>query len=509
MGTFAVFANGGNLPLTDLPILGAEEFRSAAVHAVSGEGMRVLALFALPEDGPQGNKNFLLIVILGDPAAHRLNAAGCRIGTHYPALTCEAPAFQLFERELYEEYGIVPEGHPWLKPVRFCKPAGAGEETPAPKPGITDYFTMKGDAVHEVAVGPIHAGVIEPGHFRFQCFGEEVSHLEIELGYQHRGVERALVGGPDLRTFHLMETAAGDSSCAEALACAAILESGRELRVPERAQRLRTLALALERIANHTGDLGALAGDVAFLPTASFCGRIRGEFLNMTATLCGNRFGRGLILPGGVGTDPAASELEELAAWLKRSRRELEDALELMFDSPSVLDRLENTGTVSTDVAAGIGMVGVAGRASGLSCNAAVDFPLTGAVPQLSAITGEFCGDVLSRAKVRRAELTASLDLASSLLKELLSTPAGPVLAEEGEWTLAPRHLFCSVVEAWRGELCHVAVTDGEGKFRRYKIVDPSCHNWFGLAQALRGNQISDFPICNKSFNLSYCGHDL
>jgi len=508
MGPFAVFSNGGSIPLADLPVLEQDAFRSAAVRAVNSDGMRVLAFFALPEAGG-AEPQFQLIGIFGDPAEHRLLAGSCRIGTHYPALTCEAPAFQFFERELHEEFGIVPEGHPWLKPVRFRKPAGAGEETPAPKPGITDYFTMEGDGAHEVAVGPIHAGVIEPGHFRFQCFGEEVHHLEIELGYQHRGVENALAGGPDLRTPHLIETAAGDSSCAEALAYAAILESGREPRVPERAQHLRTLALALERIANHTGDLGALAGDVAFLPTASFCGRIRGEFLNMTATLCGNRFGRGLILPGGVGTDPSAQELEELSAWLKRSRRELENALELMFDSPSVLDRLENTGTVPLETASAIGMVGVAGRASGLRCNAATDFPLTGAIPQLPEITGRFCGDVLSRAKVRRAELAASLDLASSLLEELLRTPAGPVLAEDPLWTLAPRRLCCAVVEAWRGELCHVAVTDDGGKFRRYKIVDPSCHNWFGLAQALRGNQISDFPICNKSFNLSYCGHDL
>ncbi|MDD3886627.1 MAG: NADH-quinone oxidoreductase subunit C, partial [Victivallaceae bacterium] len=357
MNCFLELANGGNARLTDLPRLGGAEFRTGLLDALAA-GCRLSSFFAMPE----GEGRFLLVAVLLDPQKHCLKLAGSEAAGSYPSLTAENPAFQWFEREIFEEFGLTPQKHPWLKPIRFHGRDGV----PRPLPGDTEYFTMHGAAVHEVAVGPVHAGVIEPGHFRFQCMGEDVYSLEIELGYQHRGIEKLLTGGPEARTMHWVETASGDTSCGAAIGFCSILESLGGISVSPRATALRTLALELERIANHVGDLGALAGDVAFLPTASYCGRIRGDFLNRTAVLCGNRFGRGLVVPGGVRYDLDAAAAAELLSGLAVSRAELKNALDLMFDEPSVLDRFENTGVVTAETAKSIGLVGVAARASGL-----------------------------------------------------------------------------------------------------------------------------------------------
>jgi len=193
-------------------------------------------------------------------------------------------------------------GHPWLKPVRYHGSQTGRDAWDRPKdqpilPAVGDFYRVEGEEVHEVAVGPVHAGIIEPGHFRFQCYGEHVFHLEIALGFQHRGIENALAGGPTPRSIHYAETLAGDTTIAHATSYCQLIEALARCQKSARAQMLRGIALEFERLANHIGDLGALATDIGFLPTSSFCGRIRGDLLNMTAELCGSRFGRGLVRP--------------------------------------------------------------------------------------------------------------------------------------------------------------------------------------------------------------------
>ncbi|MDE5879542.1 MAG: NADH-quinone oxidoreductase subunit C, partial [Desulfovibrio sp.] len=289
-----------SVALEEVPVLDAVALGERILEAVRG-GWRVLAYFGLPEAGADAGADSdkpragLCCVLAHDEA--RLLAAGRTAPlTVFPSLAEACPQVQLFEREIHEEWGILPEGHPWLKPVR--------RSPDAPGAGGRDFYRVDGSEVHEVAVGPVHAGIIEPGHFRFQCYGEIILHLEIALGYQHRSLMELLrpqAAARPVAALRLAECAAGDSSVAHATALCVLRERLLGLgELTERIQRLRRVGLELERLANHCGDLGAIAGDTGFLPTSSWNGRIRGDFLNLTAAICGNRFGRGLLAHGGV-----------------------------------------------------------------------------------------------------------------------------------------------------------------------------------------------------------------
>ncbi|MBI4239073.1 MAG: NADH-quinone oxidoreductase subunit C [Deltaproteobacteria bacterium] len=481
--------NGVAVVTTAIPQLAPEAWRLWIVTTCQTARARLLALpTAATAEGGRcvyailglDTRNELRIAATTFPAGHAA----------YPALTPDLPEAQLFERVVYEQHGIFPEGHPWLKPVRTQR----------------DYpfFAVEGDAVHEVAVGPVHAGIIEPGHFRFQCHGEQVLHLEIALGYQHRGASALLRVATPARRAVVAESLAGDTVIGHSWAYAQAIEGLAGVAVAHHAQQLRALALELERLANHVGDLGALAADIGYLPAAAYFGRLRGEFLNLLMELTGNRYGRSLVYPGGVCHAFTAALRARCGTKLAEAERDLKAIADLFFAESTVVTRLEQTGVVAKKVARQLGLVGPAARASNLLRDVRTDYP-SGAyrfhyIPPVRLASG----DVYARALLRVLEAQQALTFAAEQCRIVHRVEPGAPCE-----SLAADRLVVSLIEGWRGEIVHVVRTDAYGAIDAYDVVDPSFHNWMGLAWACRGGQISDFPLCNKSFNLSYAGHDL
>ncbi|HEX6559051.1 MAG TPA: hypothetical protein VF021_06295 [Longimicrobiales bacterium] len=469
-----MLGNGQATPFSPDLATGFDEFAASLLGSVQ-RGARVVAYFrARVQDTP------LLVTVLGWDEHGRLEVLAAHAAGDVPALREVVPALAPFERA-----------------IAMASLHGAPEQQ--------HVFVPPADAiVHEVAVGPVHAGVIEPGHFRFHCVGETVLNLEILLGYQKRGAEAMLLSASPARRLASAQEIAGDSTVAHTTAYCQLIEALSGTRVSIRAHAIRAVALELERMANHVGDIGALAGDIGYQPTAALCGRLRGAVLNVTAQLCGNRFGRWLLTPGGVRVDVLEPTAQQMLARLDPAVEQFLSAAERFLDTPGVLHRLEGTAKLATETAALLGLVGVAARASGLPRDVRQDYPFGCYALHQVPIANASDGDVFARALVRRIEAGRARDFVSEMLRQL---PEGEI-ARPVE-PLRPRVLAASLVEGWRGEVAHVAITDGAGRLAHYSIVDPSRHNWSAVSAAMSGQQISDFPLTNKSFNLSYAGHDL
>jgi Ni,Fe-hydrogenase III large subunit len=480
--------------ISDIPILTIQEFEDSIREELLTPA-RMIGLFAL-ESTPSLTTVIAVLGHSSTSALHLLGTTFSPLNNRYHSFADAHPQTHYFECELAENHHIVPENHPWLRPVR--------KQTTILDRQHYTLYKMEGDEVHEVAVGPIHAGVIEPGHFRFQCHGELVYHLEIVLGYQHRGIESLLLNAPSSRQSILCESITGDTVIGHSMAYALAVEALSNTSVGLRTHVLRSLAEELERIAMHLAGLGGIANDVGYAIGAASYGRLRTLVINSTALLCGSRFGRGYIIPGGLQFEPTGEAIETLKRNLQIVQHDVQMINEVMFNVTSVLGRLDHTGIVDKAWAQSIGLVGPAARASGVDVDTRSQFPY-GAYKyiHLPLITLSSC-DVFARARIRSLEIDESLRF---IFDQPENLPAGSVQNEIKN--IRPESGVVSLTEGWRGEIAHCAFTDTQGNWKRYKIKDPSFHNWYGLSLAMRNEAISDFPLCNKSFDLSYSGHDL
>ena len=412
-----------------------------------------------------------------------------------------------FEREIHDLFGIIPEGHPFLRRLVLHQhwPPGwhpmrrqAGPPPPMqPDAEPFPFVKVEGPGVYEIPVGPVHAGLIEPGHFRFSVVGETILKMKARLWFTHRGVERLFQGQDTHAAVPLAECISGDSAIAHNLAYCLAVEDACQIPVPPEAARLRAMLLELERLYNHTADIGALCNDVGFGLAQARALTLREKLLRLNAEITGHRLLRGAIRPGhtAVRRLPAPAELAEIT-------HRLDEIVALATSNTVVMDRFKGTAVLSAQDAAGIGTLGVVARASGLTLDARIAHPFTDLGSGFRAAQ-QPGGDVMARFTVRADEARASLSLITELAGQAstlsATTPEVPHRAGSG----------LGITEGWRGSTIHRVEVDPTGALTRCKIVDPSFLNWPALSVALADTIVPDFPLANKSFNLSYAGNDL
>ena len=498
MTDYIKIKNNQRIGLTEIPVLPYDDFLEMNTGFAEDRYFHCVSYFAWPV----GN-DLLLFCCMADDTTGNILVSSANVSTDkpYASFTARNFSFHAFEREIHEKTGLRLTDHPWLKPLRYP----ADRFTTTSKMARYPFYSIESEELHEVGVGPIHAGIIEPGHFRFICSGEQILHLEIQLGYQHRGVENLFLKyKTPLQLAILAEGIAGDTVVGHTTAFASLWESLCGFKAGTDILFARTIASEMERIAIHTGDLSAICTDIAYQLGSSVFGRLRTPVINTFQKWCGNRLAKSLIRAGS-NPYPVTNELAgEIQKLFDAYEPDLNEMYQRMKSLPSALARLERTGTVTQEQAEQIGTVGLAARTSGLIRDIRWTHPhlLYGSIPHQPIVKHH--GDVYSRTQIRKQEINQSIRTIRNLLAELPAI-SGTVMNDSP----TPDSFSISLTEGWRGEICHCAITDAAGNLALYKIKDPSLHNWMALALAVRNNDISDFPICNKSFNLSYCGHDL
>ena len=509
-------------PVIDAPSLGEllQAGQGVAAHrpwprAVVDADTWTLAAECLTQGGVTllglwGEADAVHMALLDEPgAAIGVLSLACPDGRVPSLAKFHAPAIRL-ERAIQDLFGLglvgLPDGRPWLDHGRWGvrSPMAAhpqsGSEALLPK-----FLAAEGPGLHEIPVGPVHAGIIEPGHFRFSAHGEMIVRLEQRLGYVHKGIEQLLSGRDIASAARIAARVSGDSTVAYSWAFARAVETAAGVVPPLRAVWLRGIMTELERIANHLGDIGAICNDAAFALMLAECSMLREEVLRAAALCFGHRLMMDRIVPGGVSANLTVSGGDILRALITKIRQRFPELVELYDSTASLQDRTVDTGIVSASLAAEFAAGGFVGRASARSFDARRDLPYEPYVTLPVTVAGRTEGDVDARIWVRIEEVRHSLDW---LEKALALLPDGPILQPPGAAPGTTRGAT-ALVEGFRGDiLAHVRVTP-ELTIERAHLRDPSWFQWPLLEVAVDGNIVADFPLCNKSFNCSYSGHDL
>ena len=497
---FISIHNNQAIALNDIPVHPYHEFTNINIELLKDNPVRHCVNYF----GYLTKDTLKLICCIADDQQHNIfiSSSLVNIDAQLTSFTARNHNFERFEREIHENFGVMYTDHPWLKPAKYAHDRADKSKTIENYP----FYKINSEELHEVGVGPIHAGIIEPGHFRFICNGEQIMHLEIQLGYQHRGIEQLFLQKKKLlEHVTLAENIAGDTTVGHTTAFVNLWESLCGYSAGYSLHYDRTIALELERIAVHTGDLAAICADIAYQLGNSVFGRLRTPIINFFQEWGGNRLAKGLIRVGKTNYPFTPQLAQRLLIIFNNYEQDFDEMCNKLFSLPSALSRMEKTGVVSYEEVLDIGTVGMAARMSGLIrdirlshhhglYNSLIHVPIV-----------KHHGDVYSRVQIRKEEIKQSIGYIRELIEKVpeLKHPEAPLLITR------TNSFALSLVEGWRGEICHCAITDEAGELVVYKIKDPSHHNWMALAQAVRNNEISDFPVCNKSFNLSYCGNDL
>jgi len=495
--------NVETIEISSIPVLDYIDFKNQTISILKdNEDYHCVQYFAMPF-----KKGYKLIMIIANDKSHQFYVYSYEILTisePLEAISQEIFALHIFEREIHENFDIPFKNHPWLKPVRYAN----NRADKSKKISNYPFYTIKGKELHEVSVGPIHAGIIEPCHFRFLCNGEMVMHLEIQHGYQHRGVESLMLTKTHwLDKTILAESITADSAIGHSSAFVNTIEALSDIKITSNLQIERVIALELERIAMHTGDLCGMCTDVGYQLGSSVFNALRTPIINFTQKWCGNRFGKGLIRIGGSYYPLTDSLKEKMVDVLDTYEARFREMGRKTFNLPSVIKRFGGIGAVAKNKIGLIGAVGMVAKTAGYKRDMRYSHPF-GAYknipfePEINNIA-----DVMSRAVIRYREVKQSILIIKILLKQHASTKENskPIY----KLSLKPNSFSIGAVEGWRGEIVHTASTDENGQLKMYKIKDPSMHNWKALELSLRNLEISDFPINNKSYDLSYSGFDL